>query len=63
MAKSVCSITREDFREKARPVSVTNGGESLPADVKEYSTGSHGWYLNTKTKELPGGPAKETAAA
>ena len=85
MAKSVCSITREDFREKARPVSVTIGGVSLPADAKEFSTGSLGWYLNTKTtvevdgkpvivqiglnltivgsKELPGGPAKETAAA
>mgnify|MGYP003331276187 CR=1 FL=1 len=33
MAKSVCPITREEFRAKARPVTVTIGNAQLPADV------------------------------
>ena len=57
MAKSVCPITREEFRAKARPVTVTIGNAQLPADVKEFSTGSLGWYLNTKTTiEVDGKP-------
>ena len=32
MAKSVCPITREEFRAKARPVTVTIGNAQLPAD-------------------------------
>ena len=47
--KTVCPITRSQFREKAKPVSVTINGVPLQADVKEFSTGSLGWYLNGKT--------------
>jgi hypothetical protein len=46
--KTICPISRADFRSKAKPISVTIGGQSLLAEVKEFSTGSLGWYLNGK---------------
>ena len=33
MAKSVCPISREEFRAKARPVTVAIGNANLPAEV------------------------------
>jgi hypothetical protein len=47
--KTTCPITRTQFRAKAKPVSVTIGGHPHDAEVKEFSTGSLGWYLNGKT--------------
>lgn len=47
--KTNCPITRSEFRSKAKPVSVTINGVPLQAEVKEFSTGSLGWYLNGKT--------------
>ena len=49
MAKSTCPITRSQFLEQAKPVEVVIGGVPLIAEVKEFSTGSLGWYLNGKT--------------
>jgi hypothetical protein len=46
--KSTCPITRADFREKAKPVTVVINNVPLQAEVKEFSTGSLGWYLNGK---------------
>ena len=55
--KTTCPITRGDFRAKAKPVTVTIGDQKLVADVKEFSTGSLGWYLNGKTTiEIDGVP-------
>lgn len=48
MAKTSCSITRDDFRQRAEPVEITIGGIPMSADPKEFSTGSLGWYLNNK---------------
>jgi hypothetical protein len=47
--KTICAIGRAEFRSKAKPVSVTINGVPLQAEVKEFSTGSLGWYLNGKT--------------
>jgi hypothetical protein len=47
MAK--CPITRSKFREAAEPVRVEINGNAMMAEVKEFSTGSFGWYLNAKT--------------
>ncbi len=47
--KSTCPITRQQFREKAKPVEIVVNGVPLIAEVKEFSTGSLGWYLNGKT--------------
>ena len=49
MAKSSCSVTRAEFTEKATPVEVVVNGIPMTADVKEFSTGSLGWYLTGKT--------------
>jgi len=46
--KTTCPITREEFRGKAKPISVTIAGSTHLVEVKEFSTGSLGWYLNTK---------------
>jgi hypothetical protein len=47
--KTTCPISRSEFRAKAKPVTVTIGNVPLAAEVKEFSTGSLGWYLNGKT--------------
>ena len=48
--KTSCPITHAQFRSKAKAVPVTIGANPpLLADVKEFSTGSLGWYLNGKT--------------
>lgn len=46
--KTTCPITRAQFRGKAEPVKVVIDGKEVEAEVKEFSTGSLGWYLNTK---------------
>lgn len=55
MAKTSCPITRSDFRAKAKAVLVKIGDVPLQAEVKEFSTGSLGWYLNGKTTIDVGG--------
>ena len=55
--KTTCPISRAEFRANARPVDVTIGGQALVAPVKEFATGSLGWYLNAKTTiEINGVP-------
>ncbi len=53
--KTTCPITRGEFRAKAKPVVVKIGDTPLQAEVKEFSTGSLGWYLNGKTMIDVGG--------
>jgi hypothetical protein len=55
--KTNCPVTRADFRAHAKPVSVVVNNIPLLAEVKEFSTGSLGWYLNGKTSiEINGTP-------
>ena len=49
MAKTTCPITRQQFRDGAKPVDVTIAGAPMLADPREFSTGSLGWYLNSKS--------------
>ena len=53
--KTTCPITRAEFVGKAKPLTVTINGVPLQAEVKEFSTGSLGWYLNGKTSIDVGG--------
>ena len=48
-AKTTCPVSRKQFIENAKPLEVVVNGVPLIADVKEFSTGSLGWYLNGKT--------------
>jgi hypothetical protein len=55
--KTTCPISRAEFRAHAKPVTITVAGVPLVAEVKEFSTGSLGWYLNGKTTiEIGGQP-------
>ena len=47
--KSSCPISRAKFRDKAKPVTITIGDVPMVAPIKEFATGSLGWYLNGKT--------------
>jgi hypothetical protein len=49
MAKTTCPISRGDFHKDAKAVELTIGGVPMVAEVREFSTGSLGWYLNGKT--------------
>lgn len=49
MAKSTCPVSQTQFLEKAQPLEVTINGQPMLAEVKAFSTGSFGWYLNGKT--------------
>jgi hypothetical protein len=50
MAKTPCPISRNDFRDKAKPITIEIGSSSLQAEPREFSTGSFGWYVNGKAQ-------------
>lgn len=50
-----CPISRADFDRLAKPVELMIDGKPATADVKEFSTGSLGWYANGKAKILVDG--------
>ncbi|OJH37761.1 MULTISPECIES: hypothetical protein [Archangiaceae] len=49
MAKSPCPVSLSQFLEKAEPLKVIINGQEMLAEVKSFSTGSFGWYINGKT--------------
>lgn len=49
MAKSPCPVSLTQFLEKAEPIKVVINGQEMLAEVKSFSTGSFGWYINGKT--------------
>ena len=46
--KTTCPVTRAEFVSNVKPVLILIGDQKLQAEVKEFSTGSLGWYLNGK---------------
>ena len=53
--KTVCPVGRAAFRKDAKPVVVNIGGVPLVAGVKEFATGSLGWYAQGKIPVEVGG--------
>jgi len=49
MAKSACQLSLAQFLDKAEPLKISIQGQEMLAEVKSFSTGSFGWYLNGKT--------------
>jgi hypothetical protein len=49
MSKSPCPVSLSQFLEKAEPLKVVVNGQEMLAEVKSFSTGSFGWYINGKT--------------
>jgi len=47
--KTSCPVSLTLFLEKAEPLRVSINGQEMLAEVKAFSTGSFGWYLNGKT--------------
>ena len=47
--KTSCPVSLPQFLEKAEPLKITINGQDMLAEVKQFSTGSFGWYLNGKT--------------
>ncbi|MBX3156862.1 MAG: hypothetical protein KF773_12885 [Deltaproteobacteria bacterium] len=47
--KTSCPVSLTQFLEKATPLKITINGQDMLAEVKSFSTGSFGWYLNGKT--------------
>jgi hypothetical protein len=42
-------VSLKQFQEKAEPLKVIINGQEMLAEVKAFSTGSFGWYINGKT--------------
>jgi hypothetical protein len=42
-------VSLTQFQEKAEPLKVIINGQEMLAEVKAFSTGSFGWYINGKT--------------
>jgi len=57
MAKSPCALSQAQFLAKAEPLKVSINGQEMLAEVKAFSTGSFGWYLNGKTMVMVDGKA------
>ncbi|MEO8705855.1 MAG: hypothetical protein ABI867_37840 [Kofleriaceae bacterium] len=47
--KTSCPVNAAQFMEKATPLRISINGQEMLAEVKSFSTGSFGWYLNGKT--------------
>ena len=47
--KTSCPVSLTQFTEKAEPLKVVINGQEMLAEVKQFSTGSFGWYMNGKT--------------
>ena len=46
---SKCPLSQSQFLDKAEPLKIAINGMEMLAEVKSFSTGSFGWYLNGKT--------------
>ena len=55
--KTVCPITAADFAKNAKPLQVIIGDKPILVPVKEFATGSFGWYLNDKVTVMVGDQA------
>ena len=55
-----CPVSRKQFADNAKGIVVTlPDGQKLLLDVKQFSTGSMGWYCNGKVSvDLNGTPVK-----
>jgi hypothetical protein len=53
--KKECPISRKHFKEHASALTLSIAGNAVVAQVKEFSTGSLGWYANGKVTLEVGG--------
>jgi hypothetical protein len=53
--KTKCPLTRQAFLENAGPLTVVIDGKSVEVEVKEFATGSFGWYFSGRVTVEVGG--------
>lgn len=64
MPKTTCPVTKAEFKAHAKPVKVEVAGNTMFAELKEFTTGSFGWYLSGKaTIEVDGKPVQVQVGA
>jgi hypothetical protein len=57
--KTSCPVSLSTFLEKAEALKVVINGQEMHAEVKQFSTGSFGWYMNQKmTVQIDGKPVQ-----
>ncbi|HWO23483.1 MAG TPA: hypothetical protein VNO30_32300 [Kofleriaceae bacterium] len=57
--KTSCPVSLTQFLEKAEALKVVINGQEMHAEVKQFSTGSFGWYMNQKlTVQIDGKPVQ-----
>ena len=47
--KTSCPVSLTQFTANAEPLKVVINGQEMLSEVKTFSTGSFGWYMNGKT--------------
>jgi hypothetical protein len=47
-AKTTCPVSRQQFKDKAKPMEVLIDGNKMIAAAREFSTGSMGWNISSK---------------
>jgi hypothetical protein len=47
-SKTVCPVTREEFKQHAKPLQIVIGDRTFHAGPREFSTGSLGWNVSEK---------------
>lgn len=52
--KTSCTVSRQQFRENAKPLTITVNGREFIAAPKEFSTASLGWNVNDKMTVMIG---------
>ena len=52
--KTTCPVSAADFKKNAKPLVVTIGDKQVIVPVKEFQTGSFGWYINEKVVVMVG---------
>ena len=50
-----CPVTRKQVTDNAKPITVSLNGQPVLLEVREFSTGSFGWYANGKVTLDVGG--------
>ena len=55
--KTTCPITREQFKQLAKPIEVIIDGNKMVAINRDFSTGSMGWNISNKMTLMVGDQA------
>lgn len=55
MAKTTCPITRQQFSDNAKPLSLVIEGQNIPLSPKQFSTNSFGWNAMGKIQVMVDG--------